>query len=67
MGGLDYGTVRTGAFMGLRMLSGLADQLQRQGSYTSPSKPRASTTLTNGPGCSPIGKLLAHESHSQAS
>ena len=58
VGGLDYGTVRAGAFMGLRILSSLADQLQRQGSYTSPSKPRASNALANGPNCSPIGKLL---------
>jgi hypothetical protein len=32
VGGLDYSTVRTGAFMGLRMLSSLAAQLQRQDS-----------------------------------
>ncbi len=55
VGGLDYGTVRAGAFMGLRMLSGLAEQLQRQSSYTSPSKPRACAPA-NGLACSPIGK-----------
>ena len=39
VGGLDYGTVRTGAFMGLRLLSETADALQRLGSYRGPVKP----------------------------
>ncbi|BDA43718.1 probable galactokinase at C-terminar half [Coccomyxa sp. Obi] len=54
VGGLDYGTVRAGAFMGLHMLSGLASDLQRQGSYHSPSKTRSKAS-TNGVHCSPIG------------
>lgn len=57
VGGLDYGTVRAGAFMGLRMLSSLASELQRQGSYQSPSKTRPKAA-TNGVHCSPIGTYM---------
>lgn len=38
VGGLDYGTVRAGTFMGLQMLSSLEDTLSRQSSYTGASK-----------------------------
>ena len=38
VGGLDYGTVRAGAFMGLQMLSSLEDTLSRQSSYTGASR-----------------------------
>ena len=41
MGGLDYGTVRAAAFMGLRMLSGAAARLKAQGSLCAPAKGRA--------------------------
>ena len=62
MGGLDYGTVRTGAFMGLRMLSNVADARQRTDRpHTSPAKPRA-PALANGNGPvqpQPIGVLIA--------
>lgn len=58
VGGLDYGTVRAGAFMGLRMLSTLADTLERQRSYDSPSKARHTTASSNGVQCSPLGAPL---------
>ena len=41
VGGLDYGTVRAAAFMGLRMLSGAAARLAAQGSLCAPAKGRA--------------------------
>lgn len=33
VGGLDYGTVRAGAFMGLQLISNLEDSLSRQSSF----------------------------------
>ena len=40
MGGLDYGTVRGAAFMGLRILSGAAARLAAQGSLCPPAAGR---------------------------
>lgn len=59
VGGLDYGTVRAGAFMGLRMLSEVADARHRPGSHRSSAaaKPH-SPGLANGgvhPQPPPIG------------
>ncbi|KAK9833328.1 hypothetical protein WJX81_006760, partial [Elliptochloris bilobata] len=41
VGGLDFGTVRAAAFMGLRIMSGAAAKLAAQGSLCAPAKGRA--------------------------
>ena len=48
MGGLDYGTVRAGAFMGLQMLSNLQDSLSRQSSYSPMAAKIGCSALENG-------------------
>ena len=48
VGGLDYSTVRTAAFMGLRLLSEAADTLQRQGSHRLPPQQAPRTPANNG-------------------
>ncbi len=47
VGGNDYGSVRTGAFMGLRMLSEEARRLQRLGSEAPRLHPRRLGELAN--------------------
>lgn len=54
MGGLDYGTVRAAAFMGLRMLSGAAARLAAQGSLCAPAKGRAPADEPQDP--APLGE-----------
>lgn len=39
VGGLDYGTVRAGAFMGLQLMSNLEDGLSRQSSFREAARP----------------------------
>ncbi len=48
VGGLDYGTVRAGAFMGLQMLSNLEDSLLRQSSCGSVTAKANQSSLENG-------------------
>ena len=48
VGGLDYGTVRAGAFMGLQMLSNLEDSLSRQNSYSPMAAKIGHSALENG-------------------
>ena len=48
VGGLDYGTVRTAAFMGLRLLSEAADTLQRRGSHCLPAHKQLVRPADNG-------------------
>ena len=40
VGGLDYGTVRAGAFMGLQLMSNLEDSLTRQSSFQEAGRTR---------------------------
>lgn len=53
VGGLDYGTVRAAAFMGLRMLSGAAAKLAAQGSLCAPAGGRTATAEPRDP--APLG------------
>ena len=55
VGGNDYGSVRTGAFMGLRMLSEEARRLQRLGSEPPRLHPRQLSSIAESP--TPLGEL----------
>ena len=55
VGGNDYGSVRTGAFMGLRMLSEEARRLQRLGSEAPRLHPRRLSSIAESP--TPLGEL----------
>ena len=55
MGGNDYGSVRTGAFMGLRMLSEEARRLQRLGSEPPRLHPRQLSSIAESP--TPLGEM----------
>lgn len=58
VGGLDYSTVRTGAFMGLQLLSNLEDTLSRQSSWRGPVKADHGADENGNAHCA-IGRPLA--------
>jgi len=62
VGGLDYGTVRTGAFMGLQLLSNAEESLSRQSSYRVPAWP-SHDGLENGDSHHAIGLSSPHDVH----
>ena len=67
VGGLDYGTVRAGAFMGLQMLSNLEDSLSRQSSYSPMAAKISRSALESGSAHHAIGlhHVLTHTSEQE--